>query len=341
VHPNDPDHGTHHQWEVWNRIDYTAYRSEIPRFCSEFGFQAPPAWRTLIDWVHAADGGRLDAANDPKNDPNFLLHQKADDGNGKLDRGLAPHLGVPDSFADWHWATQLNQARAVGYAIDHYRRWWPRTAGAIVWQLNDCWPVTSWAAVDGDARRKPLWYALRRAYADRLITFHDGGVALVNDTAQPWTGDLDLTRLDVDGQPLAKDTVAVTVPARSALQVRLADTIASPADPTRELLVAQLDGSRALRMFAEDPVMAYPPAEFDATVEADDDGVTVTVTAVTLLRELAPFPDRLDPAATIDEQLVTLLPGETATFRITTTRPLPAEQLLACPVLRCVNEPQP
>ncbi|CAN5246971.1 hypothetical protein BH11ACT1_BH11ACT1_10370 [soil metagenome] len=41
VHPNDPDHGTHHQWEVWNRIDYTAYRDEIPRFCSEFGFQAP------------------------------------------------------------------------------------------------------------------------------------------------------------------------------------------------------------------------------------------------------------------------------------------------------------
>ena len=47
AHPNDPDHGTHHQWEVWNNIDYTAYRSEIPRFCSEFGFQAPPAWRTL------------------------------------------------------------------------------------------------------------------------------------------------------------------------------------------------------------------------------------------------------------------------------------------------------
>ena len=42
--------------------------------------------------------------------------------------------------------------------------------GAIVWQLNDCWPVTSWAAVDGDGRRKPLWYALRDAYADRLLT---------------------------------------------------------------------------------------------------------------------------------------------------------------------------
>ncbi len=127
IHPNDPDHGTHHQWDVWNHVDYTAYRSEIPRFCSEFGFQAPPAWRTLIDWVHAVDGGTLDNASDPKNDGNFLLHQKADDGNGKLDRGLEPHLGVPNDFADWHWATQLNQARAVTYAIDHYRRWWPRT----------------------------------------------------------------------------------------------------------------------------------------------------------------------------------------------------------------------
>ena len=107
--------------------------------------------------MHAVDGAPLN-----KDDPAFLLHQKADDGNGKLDRGLAPHLGVPDDFTDWHWATQLNQARAV-HAIEHYRSWWPRTAGAIVWQLNDCWPVTSWAAIDGDERPKPLWYALRAA----------------------------------------------------------------------------------------------------------------------------------------------------------------------------------
>src|SRR5215207_11327690 len=76
LHPNDPNHGTYHRWEVWNRIDYTAYRSEVPRFCSEFGFQALPAWRTLTDWVHAAAGGPLDAAHDPKNDANFLLHQR-------------------------------------------------------------------------------------------------------------------------------------------------------------------------------------------------------------------------------------------------------------------------
>ena len=77
--------------------------------------------------------------------------------------------------------------------------------GTIVWQLNDCWPVTSWAAVDGDGRRKPLWYALRRAYADRLLTFQprDGGLALVavNDTAAPWTG-------AVDGGPAHRSTAS-------------------------------------------------------------------------------------------------------------------------------------
>ncbi len=231
IHPNDPDHGTHHQWEVWNRIDYTAYRSEIPRFCSEFGFQAPPAWRTLSDWVHAVDGSPLESASDPKNDANFLLHQKADDGNGKLDRGLAAHLGVPDNFADWHWATQLNQARAVTYAIDHYRRWWPRTAGAIIWQLNDCWPVTSWAAIDFEERPKPLWYALRRAFAPRNVVFADeNGIlsaVVLNDTDQLWHGELMLSRERLDGLTIATDQVQVSVEPRTLH----ADRCASPAVP--------------------------------------------------------------------------------------------------------------
>lgn len=41
------------------------------------------------------------------------------------------------------------------------------------------------------------------------------------------------------------------------------------------------------------------------------------MTAHTLLRDLALFPDRLDPAARVDEMLVTLLPGETTLFHVT------------------------
>ena len=86
---------------------------------------------------------------------------------------MTPHLGVPANFTDWHWAAQLNQARAVAHAITHYRSWWPRTSGAIMWQLNDCWPVTSWAAIDSDERPKPLWWALRDAYAARILTIQE------------------------------------------------------------------------------------------------------------------------------------------------------------------------
>ena len=145
----------------------------------------------------------------------FLVHQQAEDGNGKLDRGMAPHLGVPVDLADWHWATQLQQAHAVRHAVEHHRSWWPRTAGTIVWQLNDCWPVTSWAAIDGDGRRKPLWYAMRAAFAPRLLSIQprDGRLHLsvVNDTSTIWSGTVRLSRRRFDGTVLASDELALVV----------------------------------------------------------------------------------------------------------------------------------
>jgi hypothetical protein len=60
--------------------------------------------------------------------------------------------------------------RAVAFGIERWRSIDPPCRGMIVWQLNHCWPVISWAAVDGDGRRKPLWYALGRVFAGRLLT---------------------------------------------------------------------------------------------------------------------------------------------------------------------------
>ena len=34
-----------------------------------------------------------------------------------------------------------------------------------MWQLNDCWPVTSWSIVDYFLRKKPAYYAMRRVLA--------------------------------------------------------------------------------------------------------------------------------------------------------------------------------
>ncbi|MEZ0449508.1 glycoside hydrolase family 2 protein [Cellulomonas sp. ICMP 17802] len=337
VHPNDPDHGTHHQWEVWNRVDYRVYGDEVPRFCSEFGFQGPPTWATLTRAVHAVDGGPL-----TKDDPAFLLHQKADDGNGKLDRGMAPHLGVPDDFTDWHWAAQLNQARAVRFAVEHYRSWWPRTAGAIVWQLNDCWPVTSWAAIDGDERPKPLWYALRDAYAPRLLTVQpreDGEVlAVVNDTAEIWQGVVRLSRRLLDGTVLAEEDLALAVGAWSVGRLALPTTVATPADPSREVLVVRLGDLQAVHTWAEDVDLALDPAAVRATVTPVQDGFRVDVTASSLARDVTLLVDRLDPDASVDRALVDVPAGETASFHVRTRASVDPAALTRGPVLRSAND---
>jgi beta-mannosidase len=344
LHPNDPNHGTYHEWEVWNRVDYNAYRSEIPRFCSEFGFQAPPAWRTLIDWVHAVDGGSLDATSDPKNDANFLLHQKADDGNRKLDRGLGSHIGVPERFADWHWATQLNQARAVTYAIDHYRRWWPRTAGAIVWQLNDCWPVTSWAAIDFEERPKPLWYAIRRAFAPRNLVFatDDGilSVVVLNDTFQAWQGELEMSRQNLNGFILAKANVEISVGPRTATPIALAPEFSEPEDPRAEIVAARLDTLTRVHTFVEDIELTLDPNPVEMKVTQTADGYAVEVTAHSLARDVTLLADRAAADATVDEALVTLIAGQKATFLVRTSTPDLEHTLGGPSVLRTGNDLQ-
>nr|WP_260407925.1 glycoside hydrolase family 2 protein [Planomonospora venezuelensis] len=326
--PNDPARGTVHIWDVWNREDYTRYGAYTPRFVAEFGFQGPPAYATL----RRAVSGELAA-----DAPLVLHHQKAIDGGAKLLRGLGEHLPQPQGFDDWHYLTQLNQARAVAFGIERFRALAPHCMGTVVWQLNDCWPVVSWAAVDGDGRRKPLWYALRRVYADRLLTVQDGAVAVVNDSAEPWTGELSLVRHSLTGKPLARASAAVEAAPRSVELVPLPDSVAVPGDPAAELLAVRLGGTRIVRFFAEDPRVAFPPAAYDAETAPVPGGLEVTVTARTVLRDLCLFPDRLDPASTVDDMLLTLLPGETATLRVTGS-PDP-EALVGHPVLRVVNGP--
>jgi beta-mannosidase len=344
VHPNDPDHGTHHQWEVWNRADYTMYRREIPRFCSEFGFQGPPTWRTLADFVHAEDGGALENTPDPKSDRVWLLHQKAENGNAKLDRGMEPHVGVPAGFVDWLWAAQLVQARAVRHALEHYRSWWPRTAGAIVWQLNDCWPVTSWAAVDSAGRAKPLWFALRRAYAPRLLTVvdRDGStcVCAVNDTDEPWVGTLQVHRETLDGRLLAQDSVPLAVDPRQVHLHIVAAAVADWDDPVTEVLVATFGDDVVVHTGVEDVQLALDPDPAEYEIERTATGYRLHVHARSLVRDLVVHADRIDPDAVVGDGLVTLTAGGSATIEITCRELTDPAVLLAPPVLRTANDLQ-
>ncbi|TCN40202.1 beta-mannosidase [Kribbella orskensis] len=335
IHPNDERNGTMHIWDVWNQVDYSTYRNYKPRFVSEFGFQGPPAWSTLTSVVH-------DQPLDPYGEQ-MLVHQKAFEGNLKLERGLGEHLPRWKDINDWHWTTQLNQARAVAYGIEHFRSLFPLNTGAIVWQLNDNWPVVSWAAVDGHGIRKPLWFALRRVYADRLLTVQpreDGPVvAAHNDTDVAWSTEVTVSRRSTakSGEVLASETFALEVPARSAVLNSLPASVATAGELATEYVeVRAADGASAYWYFAEDTALKLDGDAYTAEVAGTENGYDVTVTATALAKDLALFPDRLEASARVDSGLITLSAGESHTFHVTgASTPAGA---LGVPVLRSAND---
>ncbi len=334
-HPNDPAHGSMHIWDVWNQRDYTAYREYVPRFVAEFGYQGPPTWATLTRAIE--DAPRT------SDSPAMLAHQKAEDGAAKLARALQGHLPEPRSFDDWHWATSLNQARAVAYGVEHFRSWSPVCMGAIVWQLNDTWPAVSWAAVDGDGRRKPLWYALRRSFADRLLTVQprDGALALVaiNDSAQPWQDEVTVSLHAPDGAVLSDAVVSLDVPPRRTGVLAVPPHVAAHSrQGCAQVLLAESTSLRAWWHFAEDVDADLRNPDLDVTVEQIDGGYRLDVTTGSLTRDLTVLADRLAADAVVDDMLVTLLPGETTTFTIRTTAVLTKEQLTDPLVLRSANQ---
>jgi beta-mannosidase len=306
IAPNGPDHGTVHLWDVWNRLDYEHYRAHRPRFAAEFGFQAPATAATLAEAVTARP---LAAASPP-----LQHHQKAVDGEAKLRRSLQHHFGTVDTFDDWLYLTQVNQARAVEVGVGHLRSLHERCSGAIWWQLDDCWPAISWAVIDRAGRRKPAWYALRRAFADRLLVFDPHpdddhlDLVIVNDAATAWEATVTLHPVSA-GEVAAPVEVTAQVEPRASARV----DVSRSWRPGDGLLVATAGELRAVHG-APGSDRQLPAPRWSADVEPAERSVTVTVTASTFVRDLCLFADRVDPSAQADEQLVTLLPGESHTF---------------------------
>ena len=181
IHPLADAYGNKHIWDTWNEVNYTYFRKYAPRFASEFGHQAPPTWATLSRAIPKS-------ALDPFS-PSMLAHQKAAGGNDKLHARLLEHFAMPDGLDDWLYLTQLVQARAMTTACEWFRTR-SQCRGALYWQLNDCWPVCSWAAIDGDGKPKPLYYATKRFFRERLLTIQPDGAGLAlwahNDTDEEW-----------------------------------------------------------------------------------------------------------------------------------------------------------
>ncbi len=222
--------GDRHSWEVWHQqmLPYQRYGDVQARFVSEFGMQSHPSLALLESVLPEAE--RFPESR------TVQWHNKAGspsgpDGHRRLSVYLADNLRVGGTLADHVYATQFVQAEAMRVAYQDFRRRWQKpgaraVGGALVWQLNDCWPVTSWALIDSSGTVKPAWHAVRRALAPLAIAvrLEEGRarVALMNGRADSVAVTLQLRVFAMDGRLLAEAGAAQQVAASTSAETTLA-----------------------------------------------------------------------------------------------------------------------
>src|SRR5512139_2030003 len=179
---NNQVQGDCHYWDVWHgRKPFTAYRTQYPRFMSEFGFQALPPLKTIATYADPADW----------NMTSYVMehHQRSGSGNGLMIAQMTDTFRMPKDFSSLVYLSLLLQAEGIRYGVEHWRRNRNRVSGTLIWQLNDCWPVASWASLDYFGRWKALHYAAKRFYAPLLLSVAEEGktmrVHVTSDLVRP------------------------------------------------------------------------------------------------------------------------------------------------------------
>jgi beta-mannosidase len=199
--PNSEESGNRHSWDIWSRwVDYQEVENDKSLFVSEFGFQGPANINTL--------NSVIGKENRYVQDEIFEFHNKQDEGNERLFKFLAGHLPVVTKWEDYIYLTQLNQGFALKTCLDHWRGRWPETAGSIIWQLNDCWPVTSWSLIDSHLDPKMAYFFVKNTFSDPAIFIQevdkDLKIVLVNDSITDFNGTFEQVVLDLSSSEVIK-----------------------------------------------------------------------------------------------------------------------------------------
>lgn len=161
--PQNENRGDVHYWKVWHGgVPFTEYRKFYFRYVSEFGFQSFPEMKTVESFTLPEDRNIFSRVME--------MHQRNGGANGNILRYLSKNYLYPTSFEMLLYASQLLQAEAIRYGVEHWRRNRGRCMGAIYWQLNDIWPVASWSSIDYFGRWKALHYYAKRFFAPVLVS---------------------------------------------------------------------------------------------------------------------------------------------------------------------------
>ncbi len=229
--PGDPSRGDVHDWDVWHGLKpFTDYRNYLFSYVSEFGFQSFPCMETIETFTLPED----------RNIFSYVMekHQRNATANGRIVTYLSQTYLYPATLDKLVYASQLLQAQAMQYGVEHWRRNRGRCMGAVIWQLNDCWPVASWSGIDYFGRWKALQYYAKRFFAPVLVSCHEEGLVnqegisvntehidpkktarlnVSNETRAPFAGEVHWALRRPDASVIEEGRFAAEVPALTAV----------------------------------------------------------------------------------------------------------------------------
>mgnify|MGYP005761712175 FL=1 len=333
--PGNFARGDTHYWEVWHGgVPFTTYRKKSFRFCSEYGFESFPSMKTIRTFCEEKDMNCFSRVMED--------HQKCKGGNGKILRYLADNYLYPSSFEDLVYLSQLLQADAIKYGVEHFRRQRGYCMGSIYWQFNDCWPVASWSSVDSLGRYKALHYAAKKFYAPVAMgLFLENGrlaVNISNETMADFRGhiQLSLCRSDL--------TVLDQVRAEAAVEALTARDVFSykvpESDPYETYLYVDLyDGAgnflmRQTELLVPAKHFSWLPPHLDFQCADVEGGVEIAVTSDVFTKGVAIDFDSFD--CVLSDNFFDLTDGQP--YRVTARTDRSAAQLRDHLLYKTVND---
>jgi beta-mannosidase len=286
--PNGMQRGDMHYWDVWHgRKPFTAYRTQFPRFMSEFGFQALPPYKTIQTY----------AAPEDHNMTSYIMehHQRSGSGNGLMIGQMTDTFRMPKNFESLVYLSMLLQAEGIRYGVEHWRRNMNRVSGTLIWQLNDCWPVASWSSLDYFGRWKALHYAAKRFYAPVLLSVEDDGthmsIHVTSDLTKDWHGLVCWRLEDLNGNTLLTSEERVTAQPLADTPIQAFDFADKISDSNKRnvVFVAELfQGDEkiatSVSCFAPIKHLALTDPGLNVDVALKDDTLTFNVSAKSLAR---------------------------------------------------------
>ena len=165
-HAESLKQGDSHYWGVWWGMEpFDVYQKKVGRFMSEYGFQSLPNVSTFKTFC---DSSQLNL-----NSISVKAHQKHKTGFETIQTYLDNSYKTPQNFQDYIYVSQLVQRDGMKKAIEAHRINKPRCMGTLFWQLNDCWPGSSWSAIDYFGQPNAVFYSLKKLFNTQLVSISE------------------------------------------------------------------------------------------------------------------------------------------------------------------------